>query len=197
MSIPSCVTELHCIMPIVNIPSVMVHGILSYELAEQLLHHSVAMPEIQEKRDKKNVPNGLMLHQYANLYFHARNPMLYKRAVEAEPLCVLQVSHMVISLPNVVLTDQNAASKYVRFLGASQINQINFEMVYAEDWRHPNDQIAFWRHSSTKCAEVLIPHKVEQQYIQGVYVVSEKIKDKVLEMGFNKAVSINPHLFFK
>jgi len=184
-------------MPIVNIPSVMNHGILSYEQAEQLPHRSVAMSEIQEKRDKKKVPNGLMLHQYANLYFHARNPMLYKRAIEAESLCVLQVSHMVISLPNVVLTDQNAASKYVRFLGANQINQINFEMVYAEDWRHPNDQIAFWRHSSTKCAEVLIPHKVEQQFIQGAYVVNNKANNELLEMEFNKAVSISPHLFFK
>ena len=132
MNLPSCVVELHCIMPIVNIPSVMNHGILSYEQAEQLPHRSVAMSEIQEKRDKKKVPNGLMLHQYANLYFHARNPMLYKRAIEAESLCVLQVSHMVISLPNVVLTDQNAASKYVRFLGANQINQINFEIIVSK-----------------------------------------------------------------
>lgn len=70
------VTEFHCIMPIGNVPSVLEHGILSYELAAKLAHHSVAMPEVQDLRDKKQVPGGLKLHQYANLYFHARNPML-------------------------------------------------------------------------------------------------------------------------
>jgi hypothetical protein len=72
------VTEYQCIMPIGNVPSVMEHGILSYERAARLEHHSVAMQEIQDKRDQKQVPSGLRLHQYANLYFHARNPMLFR-----------------------------------------------------------------------------------------------------------------------
>ena len=67
------VTELHCIMPIRNIPSVVAHGILSHESAGKLMHHSVAMQPMQERRDVKTVPGGLRLHQYANLYFHARN----------------------------------------------------------------------------------------------------------------------------
>jgi hypothetical protein len=80
------VTEFQCIMPIGNIPSVMAHGILSHERASKLAHASVAMDAIQEKRDKKHVPGGLKLHQYANLYFHARNPMLFKRKDQAADL---------------------------------------------------------------------------------------------------------------
>jgi hypothetical protein len=71
------VTEFHCIMPLENIPSVLEHGILSHERMASLPHRSVAMQGVQERRDLKQVPGGLKLHQYANLYFHARNPMLY------------------------------------------------------------------------------------------------------------------------
>lgn len=46
------------------------------------------MAEAQERRDRKQVPGGLRLHQYANLYFHARNPMLYARLTQASTLCV-------------------------------------------------------------------------------------------------------------
>lgn len=34
------ITELHCIMPMDNALSVLRHGILSYERAAALLHHS-------------------------------------------------------------------------------------------------------------------------------------------------------------
>lgn len=67
-------TELHCIMPMDNVASVLLHGILSYERAARLPHHSVALQPVQDRRDKKHVPGGLKLHQYANLYFHARKP---------------------------------------------------------------------------------------------------------------------------
>src|SRR5665213_1498991 len=110
------VTEVQCIMPLENIPSVLKVGILSHERASKLQHRSVAMQEVQEKRDLKHVPGGLKLHQYANLYFHARNPMLYKRKSEVESLCVLRVSIDVCNLPNVVLTDRNAPSSDTRLI---------------------------------------------------------------------------------
>lgn len=49
----SRVTEFHCIMPLANVPSVLRHGILSNERAAKLVHHSVAMQAVQEKRDQK------------------------------------------------------------------------------------------------------------------------------------------------
>lgn len=51
MSMEPRVTELHCIMPMVNIGSVMTHGILSHERAAKLPHRSVAMQPVQERRD--------------------------------------------------------------------------------------------------------------------------------------------------
>ena len=104
------VKEFQCIMPIANVSSVMKHGILSYEQAAKLMHHSVALQQVQDRRDKKQVPGGLKLHQYANLYFHARNPMLFKRKDQAADLCVLRISTDVLKLDGVVISDSNAAS---------------------------------------------------------------------------------------
>lgn len=194
---PHRVTELHCIMPIANVPSVMVHGILSHERAAKLAHHSVAMAAIQDRRDHVHVPGGLRLHQYANLYFNARNPMLFKRLAQADGLCVLRVSRDVLKIDGVVLADQNASSDYVRFLGPGQLRLVPFHLVYADDWRHPGDQISYFRHKAAMCAEVLVPGVVPQELITGAYVVDQAAAQALAATGFNRAVSINAHLFFR
>jgi hypothetical protein len=191
------VTELHCIMPLANVPSVMAQGILSYERAAKLPHHSVAMQPVQDKRDQKQVPGGLKLHQYANVYFHARNPMLFKRKDEALNLCVLRVATQVLALNGVVISDQNAASDYVRFLHPKQWQLLDFDAIYAMDWRHPDDPIAYWRHKAKKCAEVLVPHGVDPGFIAGAHVVNEATEIELRSCGFRLPVSVSPVLFFR
>lgn len=195
-SVDPRIIELHCIMPMGNILSVLAHGILSYESTTRLPHASVAMAEVQERRDRKQVPGGLRLHQYANLYFHARNPMLYARLAQASTLCVLQVSCDVLALPGVVLTDQNAAGNYVRFLAPDQISEIDMDLVYAEDWRDP-DRITYFRRKAAKCAEVLVPHQVQPRFLVGAHVVDAAARDKLSALGFTLPVSVNPALFFR
>lgn len=190
------ITELHCIMPMANIQSVLANGILSYERIAKLPHATVAMTEVQGRRDIKQVPGGLRLHQYANLYFHARNPMLFKRLEQASSLCVLQVSCEVLGLPGVVLTDQNAASDYVRFLAPEQISEIDMDRVYAADWRDP-DRIAYLRKKAAKCAEVLVPHQVQPRFLSGAYVVDSAAQERLAALGFSLPISISPVLFFR
>lgn len=60
------------------------------------------MAEIQDRRAVVRVPGGRPLHEYVNLYFHARNPMLYKRLPMHDSLCVLRVSTDVFDLPGAV-----------------------------------------------------------------------------------------------
>jgi len=191
------IKEFQCIMPMENIPSVLKLGILSYERAAKLRQHrSVAMPEVQEKRDRKDVPGGLKLHQYANLYMHARNPMLFKRKDEAATLCILRISTEVMHISGVVITDCNASSDYVRFLHPSQAALLDYDTIFAEDWRHPGDQIAYYRHRSQKCAEVLIPHCVEPKFIIGAYVVDETAETKLKSFGFGLTITIDRKIFF-
>lgn len=194
---PRRVTELHNIMPIVNIPSVMEHGILCHERASRLEHYDVSMQTIQERRDKVQVPGGLKLHRYANLYFHARNPMLYKRIDEITSLCILRVSTDVFYIRGAVITDQNASSNYVRFLPPTALNQLQLDQIYADDWRHPNNPIAYYRHKSQKCAEVLIPHQIPPDYIIGAYVVNQTAQTALQNIGFSQPVTIDSYLFFR
>jgi len=191
------VIELHCIMPLDNIPSVLEHGILSYERAVRLKHRSVAMQPVQDRRDQKQVPGGLKLHQYANLYFHARNPMLFKRKDEAPNLCVLSVSTKVLELPGTVISDQNAASDYVRFLHPSQWKLLAFDEIYAMDWRHPDDLIAYWRHKARKCAEVLVEQRVDPRFLIGAHVLNDVAAVRLGSLGFTLPVKVSPELFFR
>jgi hypothetical protein len=190
------VREFQGIMPLANIPSVLERGILSHERASRIQHESAAMEEIQERRDKKRVPGGLKLHQYANLYFHARNPMLYKRKENATNLCVLRISTAVKDLPNVVITDQNAASDWVRFLHPNQYRLLNFDSIFAMSWYHPDDPIEYRRHRLRKCAEVLVPHVVSPEFIQGAYVLDRQVADQLQAMC-ELPITINPQMFFR
>jgi ssDNA thymidine ADP-ribosyltransferase, DarT len=195
MKVDPRVTELQCIMPIVNIPSVLTNGILSYERAAKQPHHSVAMQPVQEKRDLKQIPGGLKLHQYANLYFHARNPMLFKRRHEAQSLCVLRLSTAVLSIQGTVVSDQNAASDYARFLHPSQWQLIPFDDVFRPDWTHP-DQITYWRRKSRKCAEVLVPGVVPPAYVVGGYAIDQVAAAALAGAGFTRPVQIDHAFFF-
>ncbi|RPU93089.1 hypothetical protein IPC879_11910 [Pseudomonas aeruginosa] len=195
------VTELHCIMPLDNVPSVLTNGILCHELADQIQHRSVAMQEIQDRRHNKSVPGGMRLHQYANLYFCARNPMMYKRQNEHYNLCVIRVSIDVMSERGVVLSDQNAASDYVRFHSYPDgLRHIVFDDVYA-DWWNDDDLATSYRKKARKCAETLVPKRVEPRYLTGFYVCNNQVK-QTLEglLGLQQCqlpVIANPHLFFR
>ena len=193
------VTEFQCIMPLENIPSVLKLGILSNERSAKIEHRSVAMEDVQEKRELKHVPGGLKLHQYANLYFHARNPMLYKRKGEINNLCVLRISTEILQLPGVVFADCNASSPYVRFLAPSQWALLDYEAIYAMDWnrQHANDPYAYRVHKARKCTEVLVPHVVETKFFIGAYVVDEAAKSKLQSLGFDRAVTIDSEMFFR
>jgi hypothetical protein len=172
------------------------HGILSHVEAAKIPHLSVALQGVQEKRDAKRVPGGLALHEYANIYFHARNPMMSKRRNESSRLCVLRVSPEILKTPGTVVTDQNAASKYVRFLSPDHVRYLDLNYVFARNWKHPGDQIEEWRHSSAKCAEVLIPQRVPPEFLLGAYVVDAAAERRLEAQGFALPIQVNSDIFF-
>jgi hypothetical protein len=179
-----------------NVPSVMKLGILSNERATKVEHYSVALEVVQERRDLKHVPGGLKLHQYANLYFHARNPMMYKRKDLAGKFCVLRVSTEVRHIEGVVFTDRNASSDYVRFLHPSQESVLDYDSIFAMDWRHPNE-FEFYARKSKKCAEVLVPHCVRPEFLTGAYTVDQAAEKNLESQGFDLPITINPEMFFR
>lgn len=191
-------TCLYNIMPIENIPSVLSSGILCFEaLQNDFEHVSVAMNEVQRIRDNVVVPNGLRLHQYANLYFTFNNPMLFKRKDMADELCVLAVSLQVLDIDGCVVSDQNAAKSLVRFFEPAEgIRTIDFQKVHAQYWTH-EDYYEQQRHKAIKCAEVLVPWRVDPAYILGAYVVSEEAKDRMQSLGFDKKILVRERVFYR
>ena len=141
----------------------MYRGILSHRFADKVPHESVAMQEVQDRRMNKIVPGtGKRLHDYANIYFCARNPMLYKRKDTHTELCVLRIS----------------------------------TAVFADDWRHPSDELEYLKHRSIKCAEVLVPDRVPRTYITGAYVSCIQSQAKTAKIASDLKITIDPHLFF-
>jgi hypothetical protein len=191
--------EFHYITPIVNLVSIVNLGILSHNRAEAVAHASVAMAEIQDLRANKAVPNGRQLHDYANLYFHARNAMMYKRRAKHEELCVIKVSSDVLDLPNVIVSDSNAAANdhYVRFAAAPDgLRIVNRQETYAESWNSPN-YYEKCRLRSKRCAEVLVPDRVEPNFLMGVYVSGEAGLEGYTALELNLPAIIDRHLFFR
>lgn len=192
--------ELYNIKAIDVIPSVMKYGILSNAEAIRMGVDSIsiAMKVIQEKRDHIVIPNGLKLHQYANLYFHARNPMLSKLCYlkKTDQLCVLTIRDDVLNIEGVVISDQNASSSYVRFLSSDQMNELDFDKIYAQSWTHPGNPPAFFEHKSKKCAEVLVPEGIPPSYIVSAHVANIKAKEYLRSKGFDLEIDITPDMFF-
>lgn len=194
--------ELHYITTISNVASIMSHGILSHKRVKRRQHDSVAMQEIQNRRDKKTVPGGRPLHDYVNLYINARNKMLYRvlrhGEVQHSDLCILRVKTDVLDLPDVVVVDRNASSDYARFIPApSGLINVDGNLVFAEFWTHPDNPIEELRHGSIICAEVLVPDSVDPDFIAGGYVSCSNAKLSVEALNMDLDVDVNAHLFFR
>jgi hypothetical protein len=189
--------ELHYITMIRNVSSIMDKGILSHKRVKKINHNSVAMEVIQERREKKVVPGGRPLHEYVNLYFHARNPMLYVRQSHHADLCILRVSAEILDLPGVVIADSNASSDYARFAPAPKgLSIVDKDLTFAEYWTH-QDPFEAMRRKSAKCAEVLVPDRIDPGLVTGAYVSCPETKTTLEALGVNIPVAINPHLFFR
>jgi hypothetical protein len=195
------VKELHFITPFSNLASIDARGILCHEAAQQLDRkpESIAMSSVQERRASVTVPKGLRLHQYANLYFNARNPMLYCRLNRLPAIGVVSVSAQVLDRPDVVVTDRNAAATYARFSDSVEgIRVLDRDLVYARFWTGAEYNVfEADRRKKAICAEVLVPGRVPREYIRGVYVCSDEAKATAGGMGLGLKFKVNRYMFFR
>lgn len=191
------VAELHYIAANENVPSILSHGILSHRRAAKLPHRSVAMQEVQDRRAPKIVPGGRLLHEYANLYINGRNPMMFRRKELHRELCIFRVSPAVLDLDGVIVTDMNAARGIARFRPVDAgLGSVDREVVFAEDWRHPGDVLAYERHQGIMCAEVLVPDRVAPEFIVGAYVSCSEAQAALAKTAPGISIQMNPHMFF-
>lgn len=189
-------TGLYNIQSIDNIPSIMQRGLLSNEKAMRISHTSIAMNDVQQRRDGVRIPNGLRLHQYANLYFDPRNPMLSRRRDQNEELCILKVNCSILDYDGVIVSDRNASSSYASFYSPRDgLPVINFDLVYARYWTD-DDYYLQLKKKSIKCAEVLVPYVIPFEFVTHAAVVNEKAANKLKAIGFDREIEVVPNVFF-
>ncbi|MBN1984333.1 MAG: DUF4433 domain-containing protein [Chitinivibrionales bacterium] len=111
-------------------------------------------------------------------------------------ICVLRINTQVIDLHGSIVSDGNASSAYVRFQPSPYgLSIVQKDRTFAEDWRD-EDKIQYLRNKFHKCAEVLIPGKVDPRYIFGSYTANSEAQELLLKHGFKKPIEVNKHLFF-
>jgi hypothetical protein len=193
----SDIRELHYIAPIANVPSILEHGLLSHHKAAKLPHRSVAMEEIQDRRRVKRIPNAGPLHDYVNLYFDAHNPMLSKCRRHNDSICVLRVEATVLELPEVIVTDRNAAAEWARFYRVAEgLRALEKELVFAEYWTNSTDLLDERRRKAVKCAEVLVPSSITPGMLFGAYVANERALRTYRDLDIPLPVVIKSDMFF-
>lgn len=189
--------ELHCIMPIENMPSVMRVGILPHQQARRVAHDSVANQDVQERRARVRVRGGRPLHEYANLYFSARNPMMYAMREDHASLCVVSVSTDVLDVDGTVVTDKNAAADYVRFESSpAGLAIVDKDLTFATFWT-ANDYYEQIRRKQAKQAELLVPDAVPVDLIRVAYVSCTAAENQLNKVASECECRIRPNLFFQ
>lgn len=190
---------MHYITSITNLTSIVERGLLSHIRAASLPHKSVAMESVQDRRRGKRVPNGGLLHSYANLYFDARNPMMYRlfNQEARRDLIVIRISNAVLDLPDAVLTDGNAAAGTTRFFDSpTGLKYLDESRIYAESWNYA-DPFEKAERKRQRCAEMLIPEFVSPDHIVGCYTLNQEHLATCVDADPHWKVEVNRNVYFR
>ncbi|MEP9384228.1 DUF4433 domain-containing protein [Nocardioides sp. KR10-350] len=187
-------TELHYMAPMANLASIASLGLMSHARASDVAHDSVALADVQDRRAGKRVPGGRLLHEYVNLYFDARNAMMWMR--RSDDLVVVRIAPAVLDLDGVVVSDGNAANGPTRFFPSpGGLANLDAERVYAEWWTHDD----YWEQQERKRqrqAEVLVPDVVSPEHILGCYTWRSSAAQECRRLAAHWAVEVNAHVYF-
>lgn len=189
------VAELHFITYIENVPSILKRGILSHNKSRNINFCDISESGVQELRAKKKIPGtNKSLHDYANLYFDAHNPMLSARRSKNDEICVLRIKNIVLNIDGVIITDKNAARECWFKTVDEGLPLLNKGEIYDPFWIYDNP-IKQYKHAGIKCAEVLVPDCVHSDYIIGAFVKNATALNNLCNLSGLRAI-INSELFF-
>jgi hypothetical protein len=192
------INELHYITPLVNLPSILELGILSNKRVKSVPHSSVADEAVQDRREDVQVPGGLRLHEYVNLYFNARNAMMYKRQGFHAELGVVSINRACMNIEGVVVADRNASVGPARFGSPAEIvPKLDSDLIFSEWWIQHDDYFDRLNHKQAMCAEVLVPRALPPSFIRGVYVSCAATLAICEAQGLGCKFRVNEYLFFR
>jgi ssDNA thymidine ADP-ribosyltransferase, DarT len=123
--------------------------------------------------------------------------MMYLRRSHHRDLCVLQINPAILQLPGVVIADGNAASGPTAFWPSpSGLARVDKDTVFADWWTDP-DVFTLWENRRVKCAEVLVPGKLDARFILGGCVSCQEAESRLKTLAQNLAIIVDPHMFFR
>ncbi len=177
------IKNLYYIAHVDNIASIIEKGILSRQKVEEekVGYLDISAKDIVDKRKNKETPTGeiLNLWEYANLYYNARNPMMYAisdAGSKISDFAVVSVDKTVLYDHGVIITDGNAVAKQTNFY-----NLPDGLKVLKRQWKVINNE--WWNsHDGSKrkiMAECLVPNRVDREHIDSIYVANAHIKNKI------------------
>lgn len=162
-----------------NIPTILELGLISYNLVHELqLHHeSIAKADVQLRRNRQVPISGRSIHDYVPLYFVRRTPMLWD--IKNHPHVCVRLSLRVADKPGTLFTDGNAASGATNFFHSPRdVDQIPWEVLHRKRWT--GSQIQDGRRR--RCAELLVPYRIEPEYI--LDVICHPLTDIEFPLGY-------------
>ena len=179
-----------------NIASVLASGALLCRSRARALAAGIPAdisdPEVNQRRSGKIDPiRRQQLHDYVNLYFRARNPMLYVRRQLQSDLVVLCVDGRLLWEENVLFTDGNAASGATKFFdNLADLKELDWDCLYADRWNDFDDG------KRTRCAEILVPGSVPLSRVARAVVSNEPLRDELTRLRWPTRVDVRPEGFF-
>ena len=169
---------------------------MSHSLADQVTHESIAEQDVQVRRVGKRVPSGGLLHDYVNLYFDARNPMMSARRAYNRQIVVVRLSPAVLDIPGTVITDGNAAAGPTAFYPSpAGLTALDEQRVYAQSWLD-DDRWTYWEKKRQRCAEVLVPNAVPTDYMLGCYACSDEVATTCRTRVVGLEVEVRASVYF-
>ncbi len=190
---------LYYITHIDNLPSILKHGILSHKLIQDrgLAYQPIYDEQIVSSRKLKLTPNGKSLWEYANAFFQARNPMLYRVVHEKsrKDIVILGIQPRVLESFGSFITDGNAANKPTTFYetreGIKAVTEI-WDTISREWWNSTDGS------KRMIMAECLVPECIPPELIHTIYVADHKTAEQVHSRISIKNIPVvpEPHMFF-
>lgn len=192
---------LYYICHVNNLRSIVKYGLLSKNLINKnnIIFYDVSNRKVQARRDTVVINNKLKLHDYVNLYFDPRNPMMYTLYChdKTNSLCILCLDTSLLECEGVIVTDGNAAAELTHKNDAiNGLNEIDFNRVFAADWTALNNRAVYFENKRIKCAEILIKDSISFEYVKKIIVPNNNVKMYVDSLNLGVNTEINDYLFF-
>ena len=177
---PRAIRELYYITHVKNLDSILSNGIFCHKLVlEKGINYTPIYTEgIVLRRKLIKVPDGRGLWDFANLYFQARNPMMYKVVLDKSlaDIAVIGVSIDILERSDILLTTGNAAHSQSEIVPASQKTKILPLIAKEIDRVYWNDMDGSKRKMMAEC---LVPDIVPPEHIKSVYFADYRTMYKV------------------